>query len=162
MCLSLRECSERGGLSEDDDVCVVVDGCRILNTTQVSPQPQPGVKTLMVVVVLMDININLNINLNNIHRSVPLSKGVFGERRSQWRCWWLCWWMLYRYTGRVFKQMTTPLQAFASPPESARREAVSVKAAVPLASVPAASSYPGQSLTRLLLGLWENLYFWCH
>ena len=24
--------------------------------------------------------------------------------------------MLYRYTGRVFKQMTTPLQAFASPP----------------------------------------------
>ena len=96
--------------------------------------------------------------------------------------------MLYRYTGRVFKQMTTPLQAFASPPESARREAVSVmmlvvvvvlmdtiqinltqecafppesarreevsvKAAAPLASVPAASSYPGRILTRFLLGL---------
>ena len=44
-------------------------------------------------------------------------------------------------------------QEFASPPESVRREEVSAKAAAPLASVPAASSYPGRILTRFLLGL---------
>ena len=48
-------------------------------------------------------------------------------------------------------------QEFASPPESVPREEVSVKAAAPLASVPAASSYPGQSLTMLLFGLLGNL-----
>ena len=62
-----------------------------------------------------------------------------------------------RYTDMQAESDKSNTQEFASPPESVPREEVSVKAAAPLASVPAASSYPGQSLTMLLFGLLGNL-----
>ena len=134
MCLSPRECSERGGFSVDVGGCGCVDGLKLklkLKTTPTGVCLSPR-----------ECSERGGLGVDDID-------GCVDGRYTDIHC------ILYRESIKTNDKSNT--QECASPPESARREEVSAKAAAPLASVPAASSYPGQSLTRLLLGLLGNL-----